>query len=76
MVQNLRHLLYFAGVHWIHSRLLAMAADSVNFALFMGTVGKMHEIWAICSDFVEFSANGQESDSMDLMWMNFVANFV
>ena len=75
MVQNLRHSLYFPGVHWIHSRLLAMGVDSVNFALFAGTVGEMHEIWVICSNFVEFSAYGQKSESMEVMWMNFVANF-
>ena len=75
MVQNLRHSLFFPGVHWIHLRLLAMGADSVNFALFPGTVGKMCEIWVIHSNFVEFSANGQKSESMEVMWMNFVVNF-
>ena len=42
----------------------------------MQNVGKMSKIWVICSNFMEFSANGQESESMELMWMNFVANFV
>ena len=61
MVQNLCHSLYFPGVHWIHLRLLAMGADSANFALFAGTVGEMHEIWVIRSNFMEFSADGQKS---------------
>ena len=76
MVQNLHHSLYFPGVHWIYCRLLAMGADSVNSVLFMGIVGEMHEIWAICSNFLEFSADGKESESMGLMWMNFVEIFV
>ena len=75
MVQNLCHLLYFPAVHWIHLRLLPIGVDSVNFVLFTGTVGEMHEIWAIHSNFMEFSADGQESESMELMWMNSVANF-
>ena len=76
MVQNLDDSLYFPRVHWVHLSLLAIGVDSVNFALFVGTLGKMHEIWTICSNFVEFSANGQESESIELMWMNFVVNFV
>ena len=75
MVQNLHHLLYFPGVHWIHLRLLAMGADSVNFTLFTETVGEMHKIWVIRSNFAEFSADGQKSESMEVMWMNFVVNF-
>ena len=75
MVQNLHHSLYFPGVHWIHSRLLAMGVDSANFALFAGTVGKMHEIWVIHSNLMEFSADVQKSESMEVMWMNFVVNF-
>ena len=60
----------FAIFSWsslIHSRLLAMGADWVNFTWFTGTVGEMHEIWAIHSNFVEFSADGQESESIELM---------
>ena len=68
----------FAVFSWsllIHSRLLAMGVDWANFTWFAGTVGEMREIWAIRSNFVEFSADGQESESIELMWMNFVANF-
>ena len=75
MVQNLHHSLYFPGVHWIHSRLLAMGVDSANFVSFMGTVGEMHKIWPIRSNFLEFSADGQESEIMEVMWLNFVVNF-
>ena len=53
-----------------------MGADSMNFTLFTGTVGEMREIWAIHSNFVEFSADGQKSESMELMWINFVVNFM
>ena len=74
MMQNLHHSLYFPGVHWVHSRLLATGADSVSFALLVGTVGKMREIWVIHSNLMEFSTNGLES--VEVMWMNFVANFV
>ena len=52
-----------------------MGVDWANFAWFTGTVGEMCEIWVIRSNCVEFSADGQESESIELMWMNFVANF-
>ena len=67
----------FAVFSWsslIHSRLLAMGAGWANFVWFTGTVGKMREICMICSNFVEFSADGQESESIELMWMNFVCS--
>ena len=35
----------------------------------------MHEICIIHSNSMEFSANGQGPESIELMWMNFVANF-
>ena len=35
----------------------------------------MREICMICSNSVEFSADGQEPESIELMWMNFVVNF-
>ena len=34
----------------------------------------MHEIHMISSNSMEFSADGQEPESIELMWMNFVAN--
>ena len=46
-----------------------------KFRKFTGTVSEMHEICMIRSNFVGFSANGQEPESIELMWMNFVANF-
>ena len=52
-----------------------MGVDSANFVLFTGTVGEMREILVIRSNFVEFSADGQKSESMEVMWMDFVANF-
>ena len=73
MVQNLRHSLYYPGVHCFTSRLQAMGADSVNFTWFARTMCEFSEICVIRSNCVEFSADGQESESM---WMNFVANFV
>ena len=76
MVQNFDDLLYFPGVHWVHLCSLAMGADSANFAWFAGTVGEIHEICTVRSNFVEFSAGGQKPESIELMWMNFVVNFV
>ena len=52
-----------------------MGVDSANFTLFAGTVGEMRKIWVIHSNFMEFSADGQKSESMEVMWMNFVVNF-
>ena len=52
-----------------------MGVDLANFASFMGAVGEIHKIWVIHSNFLEFSADGQESESMELMWVNFVVNF-
>ena len=53
-----------------------MGADSANFAWFTRTVCEFSEICVIHSNYVEFSANGQGSESMELMWMNFVAESV
>ena len=50
-----------------------MGVDSVNFTWFMRTMCEFSEIWVIHSNCVEFSADGQESESMELIWMNFVA---
>ena len=44
-----------------------MGADLADFTWLAGAVGEMHEIWAIHSNFVEFSADGQESESIELM---------
>ena len=74
-VQNFDDSLYFPGVHWVHLCSLAMGADSTNFAQSTGTVSEMHKICMIHSNFVEFSADGQEPESIELMWMNFVVNF-
>ena len=35
----------------------------------------MHKICMIHSNSIEFSANGQESESIELMWMNFCNEF-
>ena len=48
------------------SRLLAMGADSANFMLFAGAVGELSEIWLIRSNFLEFSFDGQKSESSEL----------
>ena len=56
--------------------MLAMGADSANFAWFVRTVREFSKICVIRSNYVEFSADGQESESMELMWMNFVAESV
>ena len=53
-----------------------MGADSVYFAWFMRTVCEFSEICVIRANYVEFSADGQESESMELMWMNFVVESV
>ena len=36
----------------------------------------MREICVIRSNSVEFSADGQEPEIIELMWMNFVANIM
>ena len=42
-----------------------MGVDLVNFALFVGTMGEMRKICMIHSLFVEFSADGQQSESIE-----------
>ena len=42
-----------------------MGVDLVNFAQFAGTVSKMCEICTIRSNSVEFSADGQQSESIE-----------
>ena len=42
-----------------------MGVDLASFASFMGTMGKMHEICMIHSLFMEFSADGQQSESIE-----------
>ena len=56
----------FLGFTGFTSRLLAMGADSANFTQFAGAVGKLHEIWLIRSNFLEFSVNGSESSELDV----------
>ena len=47
-----------------------MGADLGDFTLFMETLGKMHEIWIICWKIQVFFADGQQSENMEVYWMN------
>ena len=51
-----------------------MGVDLANFTQFTGTVSEMHEICTIPSLFVEFSADGQQSESIEAKVDEFGAN--
>ena len=49
----------------------------MNFKYFTGAVGEQCEIWLICSNFLEFSVDGQKSESSEFRsWMDFSAKFM
>ena len=57
---------FFLEFSGFTSRLLAMGTDSANFTLFVGAVGELRQIWLIHSNFLEFSVDGQKSESSEL----------
>ena len=68
----------FAVFSWSSLGSLVFAGHGCGFSEFhvvCCNFSEMREICTIYSNSMEFSADGQESESIELMWMNFCSEF-